>query len=221
MHSKIYTINNVNYQIDCHIWWLGSTFLIFVFFNPLIRKCQNTQALPHIYIYRWFTRRGTHLYAHDFATPLGFLFVWGGIEKNNKKRLNFWFTLWKELLEILIFLSRSYNLVLWYELNKKFWDILLYFPIPLHVKRKPTWRLRAWWLAKLAWYDVTWKPSIVNSNIKLACQYCDTAGWLSVNTFHPRAMHPDLFWLSLGEGMAVNGSHLAKMKKYIPYMSVP
>ena len=25
------------------------------------------------------------------------LFVWCGVEKNNKKRLNFWFTLWKEL----------------------------------------------------------------------------------------------------------------------------
>ena len=29
--------------------------------------------------------------------PLGFLFVWRGIEKKNKKRLNFWLTLWKEL----------------------------------------------------------------------------------------------------------------------------
>ena len=29
--------------------------------------------------------------------PLGFLCVWRGIEKNNKKRLNFWFTSWKEL----------------------------------------------------------------------------------------------------------------------------
>ena len=33
-----------------------------------------------------------HLYAQDFALSLGFLFVWRGIEKDNKKGLNFWFT---------------------------------------------------------------------------------------------------------------------------------
>ena len=37
---------------------------------------------------------------------------------------------------------------------------MLCIPIPFHAKRKPTWRLRVWWLAKLAWYDVTWKSSI-------------------------------------------------------------
>ena len=26
------------------------------------------------------------------------------------------------------------------------------------------WRSRVWWLAKLDWYDVTWKPSIVNNS---------------------------------------------------------
>ena len=31
----------------------------------------------------------THPYAHDFAPPLGFLFVWRDIEKNNKKRFIF------------------------------------------------------------------------------------------------------------------------------------
>ena len=30
---------------------------------------------------------------------------------------------------VLKFLSLGYNLVLWYELNKMFWDILLYFLI--------------------------------------------------------------------------------------------
>ena len=28
------------------------------------------------------------------------------------------------------------------------------------MNRKPTWRSRVWWLAKFAWYDVTWKPPI-------------------------------------------------------------
>ena len=41
-----------------------------------------------------------------------------------------------------------------------FLDIFLCFPIPHHAKRKPTWRSKMRWLAKLAWYDVTWKPSI-------------------------------------------------------------
>ena len=41
---------------------------------------------------------------------------------------------------------------------------MLYFPILCHAKRKPTWRLRVIhvWLAKLAWYDITWKSSILN-----------------------------------------------------------
>ena len=53
---------------------------------------------------------------------------------------------------VLIFLSLCFNFLLWYELNKK-----LNFPIPCHAKRKPTWRSRVGWLAKLTWYDVTWK----------------------------------------------------------------
>ena len=35
---------------------------------------------------RGFARRVTHLYAHDFAPLLGFLFVWRGMEKNNKTK---------------------------------------------------------------------------------------------------------------------------------------
>ena len=72
---------------------------------------------------------------------------------------------------VLIFMSFGYNLVLWYELNKKFWDILLYFPIPFHVNRKPTWRSRVWWLAKLAWYNVTWKTLYCAFVILLAICY--------------------------------------------------
>ena len=39
------------------------------------------------------------------------------------------------------------------------------FLIPFHSKRKPTWRSRVRWLAKLAWYDVTWKSSILVQHI--------------------------------------------------------
>ena len=42
---------------------------------------------------RGFARRGTHLYAHDFARLLGFLFVLRGMEKNNKTRCYEGFTL--------------------------------------------------------------------------------------------------------------------------------
>ena len=50
--------------------------------------------------------------------------------------------------------------IMWYELNKKLWNILLLVPIPSHASRKPTWQSRIWWLAKFAWYDATWKTSI-------------------------------------------------------------
>ena len=38
---------------------------------------------------RGCARRSTHPYAHEFAQPHGFLFVWCGIQKNNKKHLDF------------------------------------------------------------------------------------------------------------------------------------
>ena len=63
-------------------------------------------------------------------------------------------------------MSLSCNLVLWYEQNKKLRDIWLCFPIPGRALRKPTWRSRAWWLTKLAWYGVPWKPTIVNLDQK-------------------------------------------------------
>ena len=63
-----------------------------------------------------FARRGTHQYAHDFAPSPGFLFVWHGIEKNNKSA--FTFDLLHRTIQkfhrvcVLIFLSRCHNLVL-------------------------------------------------------------------------------------------------------------
>ena len=84
---------------------------------------------------------------------------------------------------VLIFLSLGCSLVLWYELNKKFWDIWLYFPILDSVERKPTWRSRVRWLAKLAWYYVTWKPSIeglhdaVRTNTSTWFPFCIARYW--------------------------------------------
>ena len=82
-----------------------------------------------------------------------FLFVWRGIEKNKKIRYYFGFTLWLDLkfqlsVCVLTILPLGCYLVLWYEVNKKIWDILLHFPIPACGGRKPTWRSRIRWLAK-------------------------------------------------------------------------
>ena len=42
--------------------------------------------------YRGLVHRGTHLYVHNFAKSLGFLFVQHVIEKTTTKCLNFWFS---------------------------------------------------------------------------------------------------------------------------------
>ena len=49
----------------------------------------------------------------------------------------------------------------WYVTLHIQWLVQMCFLIPDIGKRKPTWRLFIWWLAILAWYDVTWKPSIL------------------------------------------------------------
>ena len=113
---------------------------------------------------RGFAWRGTHLRMHNFATSLGFLLnfaVWRKITKLfiildsvHKRISNF------TQVRVLIFLSLACSLVLWHILNKKFWDFVV-FPIPNYMEWKPSWRLKVRWLAKLAWYDVTWKPPIV------------------------------------------------------------
>ena len=115
---------------------------------------------------RGLARRGTHLYAHDFAPLLGFLLysvVWRKTTKYAITLDSLYNRIWNfTWVCVLIFLSLSCNLVLWYELKKKFWDIWLYFPIPDCGERKPTWRSRVRWLPKFAWYDVTWKHSIMS-----------------------------------------------------------
>ena len=114
--------------------------------------------------YRGFARRGMHLRAHDFSKSFGFLLhsaVWRKTTKNARTFDLLYGRIWNFMgVCVLIFLSLGCNSVMWYELNKKLWNILLLFPIPSHENRKPTWRSRVWWLAKSAWYDVTWKPPI-------------------------------------------------------------
>ena len=99
----------------------------------------------------------TGAWKSDFTPLQGLLFVQCSMEKNNKTCCNFFYLLRNWILNftrvrvsVLIFLSLSCSLVSWYEPNKKFWDILLCFPIPDCGKRKPTCRSWVWWLAKLA-----------------------------------------------------------------------
>ena len=139
-----------------------------------------------------------HVYMSTILPSLlVFLFVQHGIKKNYKQRLNFRFTSWKDLILqlsvcVLIFLLLSCNLIMWYELNKKWRNILLCFPIPCHAKRKPTWLSRVWWLATLVLYDITWKPSI---GIKHHTQECSTSVLeISTKTFKPWSYGGNLFW---------------------------
>ena len=129
---------------------------------------------PCVTLLKYCTIEGlTHLCAHDFAPLLGFLLHSTVRRKTKKKHAIFFYSSHKRILNftwvfVLIFLSLSCSLVLWYELYEKLWDILLCFPMPDNGARKPPWWLRVWWLAKLAWYDVTWKPSIE----PLTMHYC-------------------------------------------------
>ena len=58
-----------------------------------------------------------------------------------------------------LFSSLGCCVVFWYNLNKKFLDILFYFPYK-YEEWKPTWWSQVWWLAKLVSYDITWKLPI-------------------------------------------------------------
>ena len=54
--------------------------------------------------------------------------------------------------------------VWYYDIIKRFLDILLYFPYKTGEREwKLTWRSRVQWLANLVSYDITWKPPIEES----------------------------------------------------------
>ena len=64
---------------------------------------------------------------------------------------------------VLIFLSLSCSLVLWYELMKSSETFCCVFQYQTVGRgNQHGGQSRIWWLAKLAWYDITWKPSIHN-----------------------------------------------------------
>ena len=93
-----------------------------------------------------------------------FLFVLCGIEKNNKTPYYFWIPSWQKLRlqpsvsTIILVTLYDFVLVVWTQL--KVLGHFLVFTYTAPAKRKPTWRSKVRWLAKPAWYDVTWKPSM-------------------------------------------------------------
>ena len=114
---------------------------------------------------RDFARRGTH-YTRMILPRSVVSFLYSAVWRKTTKRAIILDSLHNRISNFtqvceLIFLSLCCSLVLWYIISEKFWDILLCFPIPDYGAKKPTWRSRGRWLAKLAWYDVTWKPSML------------------------------------------------------------
>ena len=81
---------------------------------------------------RGFVWRGTHICEHDFPTSLGFL-LYSAIRRKTVKCVIILDSLHNRISNftqvcVLIFLSLGCSFESWYNLNKKFWDILLYFP---------------------------------------------------------------------------------------------
>ena len=96
-------------------------------------------------------------------TSLGFLLYSSVWRKTTKKRKSFhllYGRIWNfNWVCVLIFLSLSCNSMMWYELNKVM-EHFFAFPNTVLCEQKTTWRSQAQWLAKFAWYDVTWKLHI-------------------------------------------------------------
>ena len=99
-------------------------------------KVRSTITLGCVFIahetaYRGFAPRGTQSYAYDFALLLDSFFYSAVWRKTTKHviildSLNYRISNFTQVC-VLLFLSLGCSLVLWYNLNKKFLDILLYF----------------------------------------------------------------------------------------------
>ena len=135
-----------------------------------------------------FAWRGTYLRVHDLKKSLGFLLHTAVWKKTPKYAITFdllYGRIWNFTgVCVLIFLSLGCNLVMWYEQNNKLWNLFLLFPIPSHVNKKPTWRSQLWWLAKFAWYDVTWKPPIAGGFCYGTCQR-QSNKWCAIASYMP------------------------------------
>ena len=128
-------------------------------------KCRNKKIYTkqEVCINRGFAQRSTHLYVQDFAPLLGFFFVQGGKEKSNKMR--YWIHFIKRILNFTWVCVCANILVTQLQFFIMIWTrkVLGHFGVFSNTRlgeRKPTWRSQVWCLAKLAWYDVTWKSSM-------------------------------------------------------------
>ena len=116
-----------------------------------------------IYKNRGFAWHSTHLYAYDFDMLLGFFFsffpFFNGSKNNQKKKASLTFDFhpknfsWASML---LFLSFSCNLVLWYDLKQTFQITLLCFLQPVNGNRNQhTWGSCVIRLTILPGYEVT------------------------------------------------------------------
>ena len=98
---------------------------------------RNDRVEEDKHCYRGFARR---------STPRSMVsFLYCAVWRKTTKHSVIWDLLNSRIYDfnrvcVLMFLPLGCSLVLRYELNKKFWDIWLYFPIPDCGERKPTWR---------------------------------------------------------------------------------
>ena len=69
---------------------------------------------------------------------------------------------------VLIFFSLCCNLIMWYELSKKLYGTFYSFSQYHPMQAENNMAVRVRWLAKFAWYDVTWKHPVLRS-LKYIC----------------------------------------------------
>ena len=118
-------------------------------------------------------RRGTHLHAPELAPPFGFIFVWHGIEKKQQQNmlllLIYFIAGFKISPECCAISSHTFVIwccgMIWIKCCKTFCCVFQYQA----VQKGTNMGSRVWWLAKFAWCDDTWKPSIMCINRHL-CQ---------------------------------------------------
>ena len=140
------------------------TLIIFFHFDWLTVHLFSISSLQNFFSY---------MYMHDFAQNLSFCCLWSPFlpfqlhifpsprYRETTKHAVIFDLLYDRISKfncvgvlIHVFLSLGCNLTLWYEVNNKFWCILLYLLIPVCGNRKPT--LQSWVQDDLRnWLDMT------------------------------------------------------------------
>ena len=87
---------------------------------------------------------------------------------------------------------------------------LLCFPIPSHAKRKPTWQLRVWWLAKFAWYDPVYLSCPTGSEFQGELTCCHKLNFMM--PYHVSKMH--------ASGFFCTGTHVFKLNEHMRILNM-